>query len=351
MSTSLATSRVLAAGVAFHAATGHGRGAQEVVAVGDVVEREWVWRHAVLAQHPRDFGLDLTVYPVAAIPSASDVAGSGYPADLFRTQIALAAPVAAGGVVVNGRVGRQVVAFSVEERGEEVDEAVIAAPPMRVRFFDADGRFHLPPVRVRLHHLARRQDPAHRAGGRHRCHAPDPLLRARRRVPLLGAVARRPAPVRHRRPGGADPAVGRRRPGPRPVLAHRVRGAAVAVDRLRGGDPEPGARHPDRRHLRLLRRHHRHGDPARHRVAAGDPAHPALWLTLSAALPRDWGTIEVYFGITIILSVLGWTGLARTVRGKFLALREEASRRRPSTWAPARCASSSGTWCRRSAAT
>lgn len=48
-----------------------------------------------------------------------------------------------------------------------------------------------------------------------------------------------------------------------------------------------------------------------------------LWLTLSAALPRDWGTIEVYFGITIILSILGWTDLARTVRGKFLALREE----------------------------
>ena len=48
-----------------------------------------------------------------------------------------------------------------------------------------------------------------------------------------------------------------------------------------------------------------------------------LWLTLSAALPRDWGTVEVYFDITIILSVLGWTGLARTVRGKFLALREE----------------------------
>ncbi|MEM7131608.1 MAG: ABC transporter permease [Chloroflexota bacterium] len=48
-----------------------------------------------------------------------------------------------------------------------------------------------------------------------------------------------------------------------------------------------------------------------------------LWLTLSAALPRDWSTIQVYFGITIILSILGWTDLARTVRGKFLALREE----------------------------
>ena len=76
-----------------------------------------------------------------------------------------------------------------------------------------------------------------------------------------------------------------------------------------------------------------------------------LWLTLSAALPRDWGTVEVYFGITIILSVLGWTGLARTVRGKFLALREEDFTQAASTWAPARCASSSGTWYRRSAAT
>ena len=48
-----------------------------------------------------------------------------------------------------------------------------------------------------------------------------------------------------------------------------------------------------------------------------------LWLTLAAALPRDWSSLQIYFGITIILSILGWTELARTVRGKFLALREE----------------------------
>lgn len=48
-----------------------------------------------------------------------------------------------------------------------------------------------------------------------------------------------------------------------------------------------------------------------------------LWMTISAALPRDWSAIRVYFGITVILSILGWTGVARTVRGKFLALREE----------------------------
>ncbi len=48
-----------------------------------------------------------------------------------------------------------------------------------------------------------------------------------------------------------------------------------------------------------------------------------LWMTLSAALPRDWPTLKLYFAITIILSVLGWTGLARVVRGKILQLREE----------------------------
>jgi peptide/nickel transport system permease protein len=48
-----------------------------------------------------------------------------------------------------------------------------------------------------------------------------------------------------------------------------------------------------------------------------------LWMSLSAALPPDWPTIRVYFGITLILSFIGWTGLARVVRGRFLALREE----------------------------
>lgn len=48
-----------------------------------------------------------------------------------------------------------------------------------------------------------------------------------------------------------------------------------------------------------------------------------LWLALSAALPRTWSSIKVYFGITIILSIVGWCGLARVVRGKLLELREE----------------------------
>jgi|HigsolmetaAR201D_1030396.scaffolds.fasta_scaffold10181_2 peptide/nickel transport system permease protein len=52
------------------------------------------------------------------------------------------------------------------------------------------------------------------------------------------------------------------------------------------------------------------------------PAIP-LWMALSAALPPNWPVVRVYFGITVILSLIGWTGLARVVRGRFLALREE----------------------------
>jgi len=48
-----------------------------------------------------------------------------------------------------------------------------------------------------------------------------------------------------------------------------------------------------------------------------------LWMGLAAALPRDWSVLQVYFAITIIISLLGWTDLARVVRGRFLAMREE----------------------------
>jgi len=48
-----------------------------------------------------------------------------------------------------------------------------------------------------------------------------------------------------------------------------------------------------------------------------------LWLGLAAALPANWPPTYRYFAITVILSVIGWTGLARVVRGRFLSLREE----------------------------
>jgi len=51
--------------------------------------------------------------------------------------------------------------------------------------------------------------------------------------------------------------------------------------------------------------------------------HIPLWLGLAAALPKTWSPLGVYFGITLILSLIGWTSLARVVRGRFLSLREE----------------------------
>ena len=51
--------------------------------------------------------------------------------------------------------------------------------------------------------------------------------------------------------------------------------------------------------------------------------HLPLWLALATIMPSDWSAIKTYFAITIVLSLLGWTGLARVVRGKILSLREE----------------------------
>ena len=48
-----------------------------------------------------------------------------------------------------------------------------------------------------------------------------------------------------------------------------------------------------------------------------------LWMALSVALPPFWSMIQVYFSIVVILSLVGWTDLARVVRGKFMSVREE----------------------------
>ncbi len=48
-----------------------------------------------------------------------------------------------------------------------------------------------------------------------------------------------------------------------------------------------------------------------------------IWLALAAALPRGWSPTMVFYGLVIIFSLFGWTGLARVLRGMFLALREE----------------------------
>lgn len=48
-----------------------------------------------------------------------------------------------------------------------------------------------------------------------------------------------------------------------------------------------------------------------------------LWMALAASLPRDWPPLKVYLAITVLLSVIGWCGLARVVRGKLISLRDE----------------------------
>ena len=73
----------------------------------------------------------------------------------------------------------------------------------------------------------------------------------------------------------------------------------------------------------LLRRLDRHRDPARHRDPPLDPDHPAVDGPCRRGARRPGRRQQVYFAITIIISLIGWTELARVVRGRFLALREE----------------------------
>ena len=47
-----------------------------------------------------------------------------------------------------------------------------------------------------------------------------------------------------------------------------------------------------------------------------------FWIALSAAMPQNWTAVQIYFGIVVLLSLVGWGGLARVVRGKLLELRE-----------------------------
>ncbi|MEA3345001.1 MAG: ABC transporter permease [Chloroflexota bacterium] len=48
-----------------------------------------------------------------------------------------------------------------------------------------------------------------------------------------------------------------------------------------------------------------------------------LWLAVAAAVPAEWSSIKTYFAVSVVLSLIGWAGLCRQVRGKVLALREE----------------------------
>ena len=51
--------------------------------------------------------------------------------------------------------------------------------------------------------------------------------------------------------------------------------------------------------------------------------HIPLWMALAAALPRHWGPLQIYLGMVLIMSLIGWAGLARATRGYILSTREE----------------------------
>jgi peptide/nickel transport system permease protein len=48
-----------------------------------------------------------------------------------------------------------------------------------------------------------------------------------------------------------------------------------------------------------------------------------LWIAFAAIMPASWSALSTYFAITLLLGLLGWTNLARVVRGKVLAIRHE----------------------------
>jgi peptide/nickel transport system permease protein len=48
-----------------------------------------------------------------------------------------------------------------------------------------------------------------------------------------------------------------------------------------------------------------------------------LWMALAALVPAEWSPVQVYFGISSVLAIIGWTSLARVIRGKLISLREE----------------------------
>lgn len=48
-----------------------------------------------------------------------------------------------------------------------------------------------------------------------------------------------------------------------------------------------------------------------------------LWMALAAGMPTEWPITRIYFFITLIIALIGWTTMARVVRGRFLALRQE----------------------------
>ena len=94
--------------------------------------------------------------------------------------------------------------------------------------------------------------------------------------------------------------------------------ARVALDRPGRRRHQPVSRRPARRRFGPLRRRRSTRSIQRLiEIIRSMPTIP-LWMGLAAALPNTWSTLQIYFAITVIISFIGWTDLARVVRGRFL---------------------------------
>ena len=160
--------------------------------------------------------------------------------------------------------------------------------------------------------------------GGHLAGLSHPLLRARGPVQVLGPLQDRYPPLRHRGNGGALLPVRDRPARPRPVLAQPLRLAHLASPSGWSGWPSASSSGASSAASRASSA----GSSTRSSSGIIEflisiPTHPAVDGPERRAAARNGRPTLVYFGITIILSIIGWTGLARVVRGKILALREE----------------------------
>ena len=178
------------------------------------------------------------------------------------------------------------------------------------------------PVRVRLQHAPEHRDASSASSAWIRPEVqPLRFFCNGRRVRVLGPDRWRPAPGVRGGGGNLLPA-GHRPAGARPALAHHhgtrisltvgLLGILVSfvIGITLGGISGYHGGWIDNSIQRIIE------------VVRSFPELP-LWMALSAALPVTWSPVLIYFGITIILGLLDWPGLARAVRSKFLALREE----------------------------
>ena len=202
----------------------------------------------------------------------------------------------------------------------EVGGTLQFAPPQRPRFIDAHGRFHLRPF---VYELIQNVDPKSRKT--------TYKLDGNKLYPIRLFVRSEPykmwgllASDMHLfgAPGTKMSLFGRDRLG-RDVFSRTIHGARVSltiglvgiamsllIGIVIGGISGYAGGRADLLIQRLIE------------IIRSIPTLP-LWMGLSVAVPRDWSITATYFAISMILAVVGWTGVARVVRGKFMSLREE----------------------------